>query len=84
MMSETASMVSVIHPIIANTFTMSIIPKMVNASFTPPNTHTTVAVVVKVARKPNRAICPWFAFWVVLVCTFISSFKRTAADLKRL
>ena len=70
MMSETASMVSVIHPIIANTFTMSIIPKMVNASFTPPNTHTTVAVVVKVARKPNRAICPWFFvfWWVVLIC----------------
>ena len=83
-MSPTASMVSVIHPIIANTFTTSIIAKMVNASFTPPSKHIAVAAVVKVAKKPKRANCAWFfvVWWVVLV--FISSFKRTAADLKRL
>ena len=70
-MSLTASMVSVIHPIIANTFTTSIIAKMVNASFTPPNKHIAVAAVVKVAKKPKRANCAWFFVgWVVLVFIF--------------
>ena len=76
-------MVSVIHPIIANAVTTNIIDSMVTASFAPLNTHRAVAAVVKVAKKPNRANCTWlFVGWVVLV--FISSFKRTAADLKRL